>query len=129
MKTCFLCKRQLTNTDIIHDVSNLLKENIAIPVGMKKNDVICEQCYVKLTNEYRSQRTVESKNNGSGIETGRVEVHDKVLTLEERKALFEKGPPGVTDSTPHFIGHKDEKDGYLWIDGKKVKKHDAESLK
>lgn len=124
MKNCFLCMGQLSNSDISHDVFSLMKENIAVPVGMKKNDAICEDCYVKLTNEYKPQRAAES-----GIEVKDIEFHDKVLTPEEIKAMYERGPTGVPDSTTHFIGHKDEKDGYLWIDGKKVKKDKPEDLK
>ena len=52
-----------------------------------------------------------------------------MLTSEEMKAMYERGPPGVPDDVTHFIGHKDEKDSYLWIDGKKVKKDNSEDLK
>jgi hypothetical protein len=98
---------------------------------MKKNDAICEDCYQKLRNEYKLKPPQSSQINTSegGVEIRGVEFHDKALTPEEIKAMYERGPPGVADSTTHFIGHKDEKDGYLWLDGKKVKKDNSEDLK
>jgi hypothetical protein len=50
---CFLCKRQLSHSDSYYDISKLLKERIAAPVGMKKNDVICDACFVNLKNEHK----------------------------------------------------------------------------
>jgi hypothetical protein len=106
-----------------------MKESIAIPFGMKKNDVLCQECYLNLRSEYKQERAAEIKSNQGGIEVRGVEFHDKALSPEEIKAMYERGPPGVPDSTTHFIGHKDEKDGYLWIDGKKVKKDKPDDLK
>ena len=129
MKICFLCKRQLSKLDTYYDISKLLKARIAIPTGMKKNDVACEECYLKLTNEYKPQRSSDINTNEAGIEVRGVELHDKALTPEEIKAMYERGPPGVPDSTTHFISHNDEKNGHLWIDGKKVKKDNPHDLK
>jgi hypothetical protein len=129
MKICFLCKRQLSHSDTYYDISKLLREHIAIPIRMNKNDVICEDRYQKLKDEYKPQQTSHINTNVGGVEVRGVEFHDKALTPEEMKAMYERGPPGVADSTTHVIGHKDEKDGYLWIDGKKVKKDNPEDLK
>ena len=48
---------------------------------------------------------------------------------EEIKAIYERGRRGVPDSTTHYIWHIDEKEGFLWIDGKKVKIDNLEDLK
>jgi hypothetical protein len=133
MHRCFLCKRQLSASDTHFDISRLIKERIAVPIRMEKNNVICEHCYVKLMNEYKQQQKPQKASNinanKGGLEVRGAEFHDKVLSPKEIKAMYERGPPGVADSTTHFIGHKDEKDGYLWIDGKKVKKDNPRDLK
>ena len=125
MKICFVCKKQISESDKYLNVFTLGKEGIAIPVGMKGKDVICNECYVKEKNQYKqNQRTLYVSPNVRGVE-----IHDKALTPEEIKAMYERGPPTVDDKTPHIISHKDEKDDYLWIDGKKIKKDNPEDSK
>ena len=43
----FYVSESYSDSDIYYYTSKLLKERIAIPSGMKKNDVICEGCYPK----------------------------------------------------------------------------------
>ena len=87
MKNCFLCKRHLSNSDKSHDVFSLMRESISIPFGMNKNDLLCQECYLNLTNKYKPQPATEIKSNESGIEVRGVEFHDKALTPEETEAL------------------------------------------
>jgi hypothetical protein len=43
--------------------------------------------------------------------------------------MYERGPPTFEDKEPHFISHKDEDEGYLWVDGKRIKKNQPEESK
>jgi hypothetical protein len=92
---------------------------------MKDKDVICNACYLKESSQYKKdQGTLYVNPMVSGFE-----IHDKVLTPEEIKSMYERELPGIQDNTPHVISHRDEKEGYFWIDGKKVKKDNPENSK
>jgi len=96
--------------------------------GVKDNPqtLLCDRCFhEEKAKQIKSNTTVGSEN----VEVRGVEIHNKALTPEEIKETFEKGPPGVDDKEPHVIDHDDEEKGYLWIDGKKVKKDNSDELK
>jgi hypothetical protein len=117
MKVCFACKKELDDSDTYLNAFKLDKEGIAIPIGMKDKDVICNECFVKEKSLYKAPGTLYVNPN-----VKQFEIHDKVLTPEEISEIYKRGPPKVDDGSPHLISHRDERDGYLWIDGKKVKK-------
>jgi len=125
-KTCFLCNNEIDNSSKTWNALDLGKEGIVIPEGMTTKDVICEQCYDNEQAKY--QKPTQPKRpsiqiRGASFHKGRV------LTPEEIKEEYERGPPSFDDDKIHVIDHKDEDEGYLEIDGKKVRKYKQDEEK
>src|SRR5579864_6741410 len=100
MTKCFLCQTRLSNSDKTFSRFNLGQEGIVIPAKMKSNDIICNSCYQKEKAKYhKSQMHV---GGGAGLEVRGVEFHNKALSPEEIKAMYERGPPTFDDKEPHF---------------------------
>ena len=120
MTDCFLCNQEISKSEKKHGVFELGKDGIVIPMGMTARDIICNECYHKEKAQYEKSSIQVGKN------VSEVSFHDKELSPEEVKELFEKSrPPSFEDKEPHLVSHKDEDEGYLWIDGKKVKKDNS----
>ena len=125
-KTCFLCNRDFFKSEKKFGPLDLGKEGIEIPARMTEKDQICEECYLKEKSRYKHSK---KPSFSVGPDVRGVEIHDKVLSPEEIKKMYERGPPSFDDKTVHTINHKDEDEGYMWVDGKKVKKHNPKDSK
>lgn len=120
---CYICKNPFKNSERNYTLSDLGKSGIIIPQGMTSKDRVCHACY--FTEDNKRVKVTQDPS----IQIRGLEIHDKALTPEEIKEMFERGPPNIDDRQPHIISHKDEDEGYLWIDGKKVKKENKDELK
>lgn len=113
MVKCSKCHKYIANRDLKnHD---------------NQNQPICDECY----HEQKAQQIKSDTTLGSpGVEVRGASIHlNKVMTPEEIKREFEKGPPKFDDKELHVIDHEDEKSGNLWIDGKKVRKDNPDESK
>lgn len=120
---CYICKNKFKDAEKQYTIYDLGKVGIIIPQGMTLKDRVCQACYF-----HEDSKLVKVTDDPS-IQIGGIEIHDRVLSEEEIKKMFEKGPPKFEDRTVHSISHKDEDEGYLWIDGKKVRKDKSEEFK
>jgi len=115
MANCSKCYRYIKNSN---------KQYYAD--GENQKVLLCDKCYHEgRAEQIKSNTTVGSQN----VEVSGITNHNKVMTPEEIKKEFEKGPPKVDDKEPHIIDHDDENEGYLWIDGKKIKKDNPDESK
>jgi len=89
--------------------------------------LLCDECYHQgRAQQIKSNTTVGSEN----VEVRGATIHTNIQNPGDIiKDLLEKGPPQVDDKELHVIDHDDEDKGYLWIDGKKVKKDNTDELK
>lgn len=107
MANCFVCNNSLKTWEKRYSISEMGKYGILIPYGMTSKDRICHSCY--------SNNQTKITDDPS-IQVGGIEVFDKILTQDEIKQIYERGPPKINTDGSQIIFHKDKNNEISRID-------------